>query len=145
MDQPPVEYTIELYRQFSFLAAVLGGFAITFMGTLLTLDAKEKVVARAIWVSAFAATFLIVSTFTSVVTLLDVIRLNISAFDFSDWPANTLRAKVIADVTSFTGMYALLIAIGISGWIRDKRTGIITSFFAFVGLSLLTIVALGIF
>ncbi|MEM8487062.1 MAG: hypothetical protein AAF564_16030 [Bacteroidota bacterium] len=141
-DLPP-EYVAELYRQIAFLSAVIGGFAIAFMGTLLTLTSQDKTVSRTIWLSALAATSLIVSTFASVVVLLDVIRLGITSFDLSAWPEETLRSKSIAGLASFMGMYVLLIAIGFSGRIRDKKTGIVTAVIAFVGLILLTIVLSG--
>ncbi len=143
MEALPTEYLAELYRQITFLAAVLGGFAIAFMGTLLTLTSDDKTVSRTIWLSAFAATFLIVATFSSIVVLLDIVRLNITSMDASAWPAETLRAKNIADLSSFAGMYALLFAIGLSGKIRDKKPGVITAAIACIGLVLLTIVVWG--
>ena len=145
MDEIPVEYVAELYRQIAFLSAVLGGFAITFLGTLLTLNNVDKTVDRTIWVSAIAATLLVVSTFASVVTLLDVIRVGITSFDINEWPAETVRSKNIASLTSFTGMYALLVTIGLSGRIRNRKTGIFTAVIAFLGIMLLTIVFVGTF
>lgn len=143
MEELPTEYLAELYRQITFLSAVLGGFAIAFMGTLLTLTSDNKSVSRTIWLTAFAATVLIVSTFSSIVVLLDIVRLGITSMDASEWPAETLRSKNIADLSSFAGMYALLIAIGLSGKIRDKKTGIVTAAIAFLGFTLLTIVLWG--
>ena len=110
MEELPTEYLAELYRQITFLAAVLGGFAIAFMGTLLTLTSDDKTVSRTIWLSAFAATVLIVSTFSSIVVLLDIVRLGITSMDFTEWPADSLRSKNIADLSSFAGMYALCLA-----------------------------------
>ena len=143
MDALPADFVEELYRQTAFLSAVLGGFAIAFMGALLTLTSESKTVTRTIWIAALAATLLIVATFSSTAVLLDLIRLEITSFNFTEWPASLLRSKSIADSTFFAGMYALLIAIGYSGSIRNKKTGIITGILALFGLILLTIVLRG--
>ena len=64
----------------------------------------------------------------------------ITSFDFANWPADTLRSKSITDLCSLMGMYILVSAIGFSGSIRDKKTGIFTAILALTGLVLLTIV-----
>ncbi len=139
MQELPAEYVPELYRQTAFLSAVLGGFSIAFLGTLLTLTLERKVINWTIWILAFAATSLIVATFASIGVLLDIVRLGITSFDFATWPADTLRTKAIADSCMIFGMYALVIAVGFSGSIRDKQTGIVTALLSLIGLALLTI------
>ena len=143
MEELPAEYVTELYRQTAFLSAVLGGFAVAFIGALLTLTSENKAISRTIWISAFAATFLIVATFTSTVVLLDITRLDITSFNFADWPNGLIRSKLIADYAFLAGTYALLIAIGFSGKIRDKKTGIVTATLASIGLLLLSFVVWG--
>ena len=140
MEELPTEFVTELYKQTAFLSAVLGGFAISFAGVILTLASENKTISRTIWIASFAAISLILATFSSTVVLLDLIRLGITNFNFADWPASTLKSKAIADYSFFAGMYALVIAIGFSGKIRDKKTGIVTAILAAIGLMLLTVV-----
>ena len=143
MQEIPPGYIAELYRQTSFLSAVLGGFSIAFLGALLTFNIEKKSINKTIWVSAIAATLLIVSTFASVVVLLDEVRLGLSSLALTDWPKSTFTSKMIADFFFLIGTYALLVTIGLSGNIRDKKTGIITAVIACTGIVFLTIVVIG--
>lgn len=144
MQELPPDYVAELYRQSAFVSAVLGGFAVAFLGTLLGTPPERK---SGTWATGFAvaaAVFFVVATFASTVIVLDVARLGITDFDYSNWPAATVRSKGVSDTTYFLGIYSLLLAVGVSGWTRSRRTGIISSVLAALGVVLLSVVVAGI-
>lgn len=139
MPDVPPDYIAELYRQIAFISAVFGGFAAAFLGTLLASASEQRLGTYAVGFAAAAAVLFIVGTIGSTFTLLDVLRLDIQAFDAATWPGSTLRTKIVADLSSVLGMYALILAVGLSGWTRSRATGQVTAAVAAVGVVLLSV------
>jgi hypothetical protein len=124
---------MEISRQLAFLGAFLGGFAATFLATLLVVDSSRRVADWVIGSAAAAACSFVVAVIASV-TLTVVLHpeapANVSA------SASIGAARVIATLGFGVGIYALLASVGLSGWIRSRRTGLGTSAAAAVGLVL---------
>ena len=140
MPDVPPDYVAEMYRQTAFVSAVLGGFAVAFLGALLASAAERRVVTTAIGFTAAAAVLFAVGTLASVFLLLDVLRLGIRSFDFSQWSGSAFRTKTIADTALFAGVYALVVGVGLSGWARSRQTGRVTATVAAAGFVLLSLV-----
>ena len=136
------DYVAELHRQTAFGAAILGGFAVTFLSALLSAFAPDRRIGTwAVGFTAAAAVLLIVATLAATVGLLSVQSLGLNHFDFARWPAATVRAKWVGDVSFFAGICVLLVGIGLSGWVRSRTTGIVTGIVAGVGLVLLIVIS----
>ncbi|NQX96211.1 MAG: hypothetical protein HRT64_15070 [Erythrobacter sp.] len=123
------EYLADLARQFGFLGAFLGGVSATLFVTLLTLAEPSKVVRWAIGLAAVAACAFIVTAYMSVGVIA-----NSHPKAPPQMEGTSIGAVQILMTISFAiGSFSLLGAIGVSGWSRSRRLGIITSIVAFLG------------
>lgn len=117
------EYLAALARQFGFLGAFLGGVSATLFVTLLTLAKPSKPVRWSIGLAAIGAVSFILAAYMSV---------GVIAQSHPEAPAmvqdTTPWAAQIGMVASFSiGTFALLAAIGVSGWSRSKLLGYVTT------------------
>lgn len=134
-----VELVAELFRQMAFSAAILGGFAMTFLSVLLSAFPKGHPLALwCIGAKALAAVLLIVATLGATLSLLSIQQMGLS-FNFASWPAHVLRTKLITELTFFSGVVVLLSGLGLSGFARCRRTGLITLTAALVASVLLVV------
>lgn len=130
---PPLDpdYLAELARQFGFLSAFLGGIAATFMAQLLTLHTPRKTVAGCVLLSAGAAISFVVSVLGATVAI---------AATHPDAPrelqADMQAVRAIMALPFGLGVFLLLADLGLAGWIRSRRTGLLTSAMAAAGVLL---------
>jgi hypothetical protein len=137
MKMAQTEIVAELFRQIAFSAALLGGFAMTFLSVLLTaFDTTKKPVIRATGAMSVASVLLIVATLGATLIVIGTQQLGLS-FTFSDWSPSLLRTKWITEISFFVGMLCLLAGIGISGFGKSRSLGLITSIPAYIGIALL--------
>lgn len=135
MQSLPPDYLAEVARQLAFVSAVLGGFAATFLATLLTARPEGRAGAWAIATSALAAVSFIVAV---IATTGLAIVLNPHA------PARVIaaaaigRARLCGTLAFIVGLYALLAAIAASGFLRSRRAGRVTTAIAVLGALLAT-------
>lgn len=123
----------ELLRQLAFLSAVLGGFAATFLGTLLSIGDRHPTVNWAVGALAFAAVGFILTAILS--------AFGSAAFNVEAPPDVLERRRAITLILFFAAVYPLLLAIGLSGWSRSRAVGIATTAAAVLG-SLLVLAVL---
>jgi len=140
MQTLPPEYLSELARQFSFLSAFLGGFAATFFVTLLVADSPKRCADWSLRCAATATSSFVVSA-VSFVMLLMVLNPEVPANVRS--ASSIDHARVVGFLGFMLGVYALLASVGISGWIRSRRLGLVTSISAGVGVVLVSWAAVG--
>ena len=117
------DYLTALAGHFGFLGAFLGGVAATFFVTLLTLGQPSTVERAALALGAVAALAFIVTASMSV----DVV-----ATSHPNAPAGVASKanpfpQVAMALSFFVGITTLLAAIGVSGWSRSRKLGILTT------------------
>lgn len=140
-----VSLVAEMHRQMAFGAAILGGFAVTFLSALLVAFAPEQRVGTwAIGLATTAAMLLIVATVAQTFVLLGVPQFELT-WDYSRWPAFILRSKWIGDVSFFVGIAMLFLGVGLSGWVRSQATGYVTATVAAIGVVLILAILLPTF
>ena len=122
-DLPPA-YLAEIARQLASVSALLGGFSATFLATLLFARVEHRLASWTIGGSALSACLFIVSVLA--LTML-MIGLNPSAPPGMVPEASVLRARVVGLLSFLIGMYALLATLGLSGWLRSRRMGWVTT------------------
>jgi len=131
----PDSYLIEIARQFALLSAFLGGFTATFLATLLFIGSSKRIADWVVGSAAAAACSFIVGVIASV--MLTIVL-------HPDAPENVIHgssvdtARVVSSLGFGFGVFALLVSIGLSDWIRSRKSGIATSAVSFVGLFLVT-------
>lgn len=135
MQSLPDSYLVEIARQLAFLSAFLGGFAATFLATLLVVASSKRIVGWVIGTAATAACSFVVAVIASV--MLTIVL-------HPDVPANVSSASSaeiarIISMLGFTiGVIVLLVSVGLSGWIRSRQSGIVTSVVSFISLVLVS-------
>jgi hypothetical protein len=139
MEQLPPAYRSAIAAQIGTLSAFLGGFAATFLGTLLALRAKGR---TATWAIGFA-------TASSVAFIIAVVGSTaITAGLPPDAPrvgAPDLGGTRVAMTLAFAiGLYSILVSLGLSGWSRSRRVGWTTSILAGLGVLVVTSLVIGI-
>ena len=127
----PAGYLPDLYGQISSLAAVLGGFAIATLAVLLTATPEKRAASWASGASAFAAGARIASTFRSAIISTDAGKRD--ATSFGELTPDIIPLLTYQGYLFPLGLYALLLSLGLCGWIRSKRTGVATTIAALIG------------
>lgn len=126
-------YLSALATQVGALSAFLGGFAATFLGTLITLERRQKTVGMAIGFAAVASVSFIAAVVSSTL---------ITAVLHPDAPVTPSTSPVVARVVLglgfFGGLYTLLASLGLSGWSRSRSTGRTTTVVAALGALVVT-------
>lgn len=121
------EYLLALAQQFGFLGAFLGGVSTTLFVTLLTLAKPSLLVRFSIGLAALGAGSFIITAYMSV----GVIAQNhpFSPRKLSESSGENLAAfaQMGMSLSFVIGIFALLAAIGISGWTRSKPLGLVTT------------------
>jgi hypothetical protein len=114
----------EIARQVASVSAFLGGFAATFLGILLQSQSTRRHVGWAAGSAALASASFMISVIAGTLVALVLNPEAPQGFatpEFLPWARRVL-------VFSFAlGIYANLLSLGLSGWIRSRSLGLVTS------------------
>lgn len=124
MKPSDAEFFGEIARQLASVSAFLGGFAATFLGILLQSNSPRRHVGWAAGAAAVASASFMIAVITGTLIGLAVAPSAPQGFaapEFLPWARRIL-------ITSFgLGIYANLLSLGLSGWIRSRSLGMVTS------------------
>lgn len=128
-------YISALAGQMGSLSAFLGGFAATYLATLLALGHRGRADSYAIGGAAVSAVAFIVAVVASM--------LLVAAYHEAAPPELTTflpvgAARNLMSLAVGLGIYGLLFSLGASGWPRSRRTGWFTTSVAGVGMLIVT-------
>ena len=125
-------YVAALAAQFGSLSAFLGGFAATFLATLLAFGRGSRALTVAMVLAAVSAVAFIVSVVASsmLVALLHPDAPRALGAGSADWP------RALMTLTFGLGIFALLLSVAASGWLHSRRMGWATSTIAGIGIAL---------
>jgi hypothetical protein len=122
--QSHAEFVAEVASQLAAVSAFLGGFAATFLGILLQSNSSRRHVSWAAGAAATAsASFMIAVIAGTLVALV----LKPSAPPGFATPQFLPWARQVLLVSFALGIYANLLSLGLSGWIRSRSLGLVTS------------------
>jgi hypothetical protein len=126
------EIFAEIFRQSAFISALIAGFSFAFLAVILTSSTKRKI-------DDWTAGFAIAATAGLIVCALGWTFSvpQVLAFSQSNSPfqlPDTLRTIHRSLSMTFIGCFYLFLAsLGLSGWIRSKPLGIVSSIIALLG------------
>jgi hypothetical protein len=129
MQSVSAEFLAEMGRQIAFLSAFLGGFAATFLGILLQSPSSRRHVGWAAGAAAVASASFILAVISG--TLLAVV-LHPGAPPGIAKPTFLPQVRILILITFAFGIYSTLLSLGLSGWIRSRQLGIVTSVAALI-------------
>jgi len=128
MDPLSSDYLAELGRQFAAIAAFLGGFSITFFGTLLAIKNDSRCKDWALGTAAFAAGAF---TVTVVAVTMLITSLHPNAPTYLKNSEALTRGRIVTAGALILGTVSLLSSLALSGWLHSRAIGIITSAIGF--------------
>jgi len=123
-------YVIAVAEQISFVSAFLGGVSATILFSVIIFSSDKKSVSLLVTTSTLAACCLLVAVIAGW-------RLAIGLHP--DLPFNpdpsTINILWNSLITGYSlGVISLILSIGLSGWIRSRRIGLITSLIALMAI-----------
>ena len=131
-------YLSALALQIGGMSAFLGGFAATFLGTLLAVRAKGRIATVAMTFAAVSAVALIVAVVGSTGVYS---ALHPEAPGGTAQVEHVLWIRVTMALSFLLGVLSLLTSLGLSGWLRSRATGLGTSIAAGIGVVLILAMA----
>ncbi len=135
------EFVLETFRQMAFISALIGGFAFSFVGVLLALKQRTSIVHWIIGITITASCGLIVCTLGWTMSANFIYPL--AAEKVTDVPLFVKNMHRSLSLTFIGCLLLFLVSLGLSGWIRSRWLGIISSVVAFVAiLNVLVILSL---
>lgn len=128
MEHLDPQYLAEVARQIGFVSAVLGGFCAAFLATVIGTKSESRVASWTIGTATLSAVAFVCAVIAS--TKL-VVVLNPAAPKGAAATAGS--ARLVFGLSFILGLYSLLAAIALTGWLRSRRVGAITTTIAAVG------------
>ena len=115
----------ELFRQIAFISAVLGGFSFSFLSVLLNAEREKRILDWSAGFSIVAAACFVVSTFAATS---GAIYLAAQSEVITGTLPRPLAAIYNPMIFAFVvGVFGLILSLGLSGWMRSKAMGIVSS------------------
>ena len=136
MIELPLSSVNELAKQIVFISTFLGGFSITLLGTLILSDKEGRLIRAIIVSTAVSALAFIVA----ILAMTNLIMVSTEGYPFPVDPSALGTGRIVGTLCLFVGVFTLMFTIALSGWVRSKRLGIITT-----TLGVLTLIALLLF
>ena len=126
MQEIKASYAVAAAEQMSFIGAFLGGVSVTILVTIVVFTSSKNSVTWIIGTSTLAACSLLISVIAST-RLIIALHPDIS-FVPSPAKIDLLWKAMIASYG--IGVLSLIVSIGLSGWIRSRSSGLVTSLIA---------------
>lgn len=130
MTELTTEYIVAVAEQLSFVSAFLGGISITILVTIVVFTSEQKSVNWIVSFSALAACSLLIAVVAAW-------RLTILLHPSLPIPTDMGLIKILSLGMLLgygLGFFSLLVSVGLTGWLRSKRDGIITSTIALIAV-----------
>ncbi len=137
----PVENLLQEYNQIATLSGILAGFAFSAVIQLLSVDRPGRLMTTVIILFSASAATLLFTLFAFVMGSAAIAELNREISELSGW-------TTLAFLILMLGLNLFLLGVGLTGWLRSRATGIITSLAALTVFCLTTwllIAVIGIF
>lgn len=127
----PIENLLQEYNQIATLAGILAGFAFSAVIQLLSVDKPGKLMTTVLIIFSISAAMFLFTLFTFVIGSAVIAELNREILELNGWVA-------FAFIISLLGLDLFLLGVGLTGWLRSRVTGIITSLAALMTFCLTT-------
>jgi hypothetical protein len=138
VEQLAPAYVSDVSSQIGSLSAFLGGFAATFVGTLLTINRGDRLLTATIALAVTSAVSFIIAVTAS--TMQVAIHHPEGPSFLASFPDARIRVTML--FAFLTGALTLLGAMGCSGWIRSRQIGWITTSLSGFGAAMIVVLTL---
>ena len=130
MQELNTSYVVAVAEQLSFVSAFLGGISATILVTIVVFTSPKKSVSWIVSSSALAASCLLIAVVAAW-------RLTILLHPEFPMPVNATVVQILwngMQIGYGLGFLSLIASIGLSGWLRSKKNGLITTGIASVAV-----------
>ena len=126
------EALADLFRQLAFVCALIGGFAFAFLGVLLTVPSRSRVVEWTAGTAMATVACLLVSVIgrTLMGSQLITPRPSATIAEESGFPVVMKQLHPRLSLLFIFGTFLFLASLGLSGWIRSRSLGIVSTVIA---------------
>ena len=127
------EALADLFRQLAFISALIGGFAFAFLGVLLTVPSRSRLVEWTAGTAMATVAGLIICVIGWTLMASEVVTAapaNAGAEEFLKVALNFNRMHSRLSLLFILGMFLFLASLGLSGWVRSRALGIVSTFIA---------------
>jgi hypothetical protein len=133
MNLSPEVYA-EIFRQSAFISALIAGFSFAFLGVILTSSARGRVDDWTAGFAAAAAAGLIVCALGWTFSVAPTLAAGAGASGSAQFPLPGPYREVhrSLSITFILCFFLFLTSLGLSGWIRSRRLGIVSTGIAVV-------------
>lgn len=126
----PFEYWNKLANQTLFISALLGGFSLTIIASLIEYKSTNRFVDIIFKAAAIATTSFLISIFA----MTKILMLTTEGYPFKVTGANLMFPRLIGIIAFLTGLIAIITIISSSGWTKSKRLGRFTTILGVLAL-----------
>lgn len=120
-----VENILQEYNQIATLAGILAGFAFSAVIQLLSVDRPGRLMTAVLIIFSLSSMMFLFTLFAFVLNASAIAELEKEVEELSGWSA-------IAFVIAMLGLYLFLFGVGLTGWLRSRVTGILTTLAAVI-------------
>lgn len=126
------EALADLFRQLAFVCALIGGFAFAFLGVLLTVPSRSRVVewTAGMAMATVACLLVCVIGWTLMGSQLVTPRPTATIVEESSFPATMKQLHPRLSLLFILGTFLFLASLGLSGWVRSRTLGIVSTVIA---------------
>ncbi|HYO99501.1 MAG TPA: hypothetical protein VER76_04880 [Pyrinomonadaceae bacterium] len=126
------EALADLFRQLAFISALIGGFAFAFLGVLLTAPSRSRVVewTAGMAMGTVASLLVCVIGWTLMSSQLVTPKTSAAIVESFSFPAVMNRLHPRLSLLFIIGTFLFLASLGLSGWIRSRTLGIVSTVIA---------------
>jgi hypothetical protein len=127
MNLTPESYA-EICKQLAFISALVAGFSFAFISVLLTSDLNKRIID---WVIGFSIASIAGFLICSLTWTLSASRMAIyTSGNIKELPVLFIHMHQILSFIFVLSFFLFCITLGLSGWIRSRKLGIVTSIIA---------------
>jgi len=136
MSELSLEYWNKLATQLIFISALLGGFTLTVMTSLLYFKTK-KGVSKAL----FKSTIVAASSFlVTIYAMTKIMMITTKGYPLEINNSDILFPKLIGSITFLLGTLFLFVIVSLAGWEKSKKLGVFATIIGILALALIFLV-----
>lgn len=135
MIELPLEYMNKLANQIILISALLGGFSLAVIATLLESQGNNRMVNNIFRIATMSTAFFLVAIFS----MTNILMRTTEGFPFELDTQELNLSRIIGTLSFFLGILGLIALVGMSGWTKSKRMGIFTTAIGILAFVLMSV------
>lgn len=136
MTELSLEYWNQLSSQLIFISALLGGFTLTVLATLLNFKTTERI-SNALFKTTIIAA---VSFLITIYAMTKIMMMTTKGYPLEFSGSEIIFSRSIGSITFLLGTLCLFLIVALAGWAKSKKIGMFATIVGIIGLILIFLV-----